>query len=391
MLLLQQSSAFAGRTVWCLRILAAIAAFLGSTASVTACNVPVFRYALEHWHPDNYRAVVFYEGNLTATQQQVLSNLQQQVAAYRLNLSLRLVDIAAIEEPADKELLAGIRAEQYPVIVLQFPEALGIERPLWQSGLQEELTRNLIDSQMRREILHRLTDGQTAVWLLLETGDAAQDEAAFAILADELKATEESLKLPELTDAPEDALLDGPNLRIEFSILRVRRDDPAEQSLISILLAAEEDLAGLPEPMVFPVFGRGRAMLPLVGPGISTSNIKGSAAFLAGACSCQVKELNPGFDLLLHADWQDILGWADSPEVAMANQGLGKNSKPVLVSIPTGSVETAQELDSDSSPVRAVPPTSPAAANAPPHSLPLLPILVGLLVLAAIVLVILRR
>ncbi|MCA9029562.1 MAG: hypothetical protein KDA66_02070 [Planctomycetaceae bacterium] len=367
-------------------------AILGSTDPVAACNVPVFRYALEHWHPDNYRAVVFYQESLSESQQQLLADMQQQAAAYRMNLSLRLVDVAAIEQPTDKELLAATGATEFPLMVLQFPEALGIERPIWHGNLEEEPLRILVHSDVRRELLERLTDGQTAVWVLLESGDAAQDEAALTTLTDELLATQATLELPELTDSPEDALLDGPNLRIEFSILRLRRDDPAEQALISLLLAAEEDLVDLNEPMVFPVFGRGRAMLPLVGPGISASNIKGSAAFLAGACSCQVKELNPGFDLLFDADWQDILGWADSPEVAMANQGLGKNSKPVLVSIPSGSAEAVSDESAESVPTETTTPSSaPEAAEANKKPSQLLPLLIGLLLMGGIAILMMRR
>ena len=29
-----------------------------------ACNIPVFRYALERWNPDTARVMVFYEGSL---------------------------------------------------------------------------------------------------------------------------------------------------------------------------------------------------------------------------------------------------------------------------------------------------------------------------------------
>jgi hypothetical protein len=56
--------------------------------------------------------------------------------------------------------------------------------------------------------------------------------------------------------------------------------------------------------MVFPLFGRGRAMPALVGAGITPENIKDAAAFLAGPCSCEVKRDNPGVDLLLTADWE---------------------------------------------------------------------------------------
>ncbi len=119
--------------------------------------------------------------------------------------------------------------------------------------------------------------------------------------------------------------------------MRIRRDDSREQALIAMLSGCEPDLATLKEPQVFPVFGRGRALLPLVGMGISPDNIRDSATFLAGACSCQVKELNPGFDLLLTADWKALLSWAKSPAFASGRSPASKSGEPELVPIPGGS------------------------------------------------------
>ena len=89
-------------------------------------------------------------------------------------------------------------------------------------------------------------------------------------------------------------------------MLRVPRDDPPSSALVAMLIGSEPDLAERTDPMVFPVFGRGRALLPLIGAGITAKNIHDSAAFLVGPCSCEVKEQNPGFDLLLAADWDDV-------------------------------------------------------------------------------------
>jgi hypothetical protein len=56
--------------------------------------------------------------------------------------------------------------------------------------------------------------------------------------------------------------------------------------------------------MAFAVFGRGRALFPLIGAGITAENIRDEhARFLIGPCTCKVKEQNPGVDLLFAADW----------------------------------------------------------------------------------------
>jgi hypothetical protein len=68
---------------------------------------------------------------------------------------------------------------------------------------------------------------------------------------------------------------------------------------------AAESAAG---PLLVPVFGRGRALgiLPLSGP-LNVLRIEDMAVFISGPCSCQVKEENPGFDLLLAAAWEENL------------------------------------------------------------------------------------
>jgi hypothetical protein len=76
--------------------------------------------------------------------------------------------------------------------------------------------------------------------------------------------------------------------------------------------------------------------LPLIGAGITPDNIHESAAFLVGACSCEVKDLNPGFDLLLTANWDVLLFQeAPPPEVLAAREAV-RSGEPQLVDIPAG-------------------------------------------------------
>jgi hypothetical protein len=58
--------------------------------------------------------------------------------------------------------------------------------------------------------------------------------------------------------------------------------------------------------MVFPVFGRGRCMLGLLGKGITTKNITRAATYLVAGCTCEKKTENPGFEILLLADWDSL-------------------------------------------------------------------------------------
>lgn len=86
--------------------------------------------------------------------------------------------------------------------------------------------------------------------------------------------------------------------------MEVSASDPKEAWFVKNLMSAEPDLeeyAG--ETMVFMAYGRGRAMLPYVGKGVTAENLASCVSFLKGACSCQVKADNPGIDLLARWDW----------------------------------------------------------------------------------------
>jgi hypothetical protein len=326
--------------------------------------VPVFRYALEHWRPDAYRAVLYHRGPLAPDEEARLASLQVRADKSLVNLSLRTVDLDAAPEPIDQDLFSSLGDASLPRLIIQYPAHLQIDRPVWNGAFGDQELAELLDSPLRREIVKRLTAGQTAVWLMIDGGDAGQDDAAAAVLENELEKLHTSLKLPELTDSPEDVIQDGPPLRVEFSWLRVKRDDPAEKALVAMLVNCEPDLPTLNEPLVFPLFGRSRGMLPLVGAGISPDNIQTSARFLAGACSCQVKELNPGFDLLLSADWRELLSWAKSPAFATGESPKSAPAEPEFVPIPSGA-QPAQTPSAD-----AAAPVAPAETAAPVATTP---------------------
>lgn len=95
-----------------------------------------------------------------------------------------------------------------------------------------------------------------------------------------------------------------PAARHTISYIKVSRTDPAEQWLVRSLLAVEPDLLEIPHPMVFAVYGRGRAMPPYIGAGIEPNNLLEVVEYVTGACSCTVKEQNPGMDLLMRNDWE---------------------------------------------------------------------------------------
>lgn len=95
------------------------------------------------------------------------------------------------------------------------------------------------------------------------------------------------------------------------------------------------------------MFGRGRALAALSGGDLSADVIESASRFLTGACSCEVKELNPGKDLLLAADWDSIFEEALPPEerTPLANPaippGLGPETNTVIGASTAGANSAA--------------------------------------------------
>lgn len=157
--------------------------------------------------------------------------------------------------------------------------SLQIETPIWSGPFDHAAVERLTESPVRGEWIRRLADGQTAVWLVLASGDRQKDDAAAAHLNEELQALQQSLQLRDLIDSFEDLLFTASPRRIEFSLLRVPCD-AAEQALIGMLLQTEPDPPECTDPMAFPVVGWGRPMFGLMEEGITVANIRDSAGLL---------------------------------------------------------------------------------------------------------------
>jgi hypothetical protein len=293
-------------------VLSFLLALLLSVHSLPACSVPVFRYALEKWAADEYQAIVFHRGPLTAAQQALMQPLTGEGLAGQLpaNVALQTVDLAQNPDPALLALWRQLGSDTLPALILKYPQKSRLSDHLFAGPLTAAAVQQVLDSPARREIIRRIAQGQSVVWVLLETGDATRDEAAAKVAAQRLDYLTTVLKLPAIE--PQDiasGLVSVPKdgLKLAFSVLRMNRKDAAESVFARMLLHSEPDLLDLQEPMLFPVFGRGRALYALAGKGINHETLDEAATFLTGKCSCEVKELNPGVDLLLTADWTGLI------------------------------------------------------------------------------------
>lgn len=275
--------------------------------AASACTVPVFRYALERWTPDAYEVIVYHAAPLSEADRAILDWLKQRSSddKFPANLEVRAVDVSA--EP-DAE-----RPAELPAIVVRYPPIGGKSEEIWSGRLTLEGARRIVSSPARRQAALGLLEGESAVWVLLESGDREKDEAAAKLLSEQLQEAAKSLGPPQITDDDMTAYgIDQTQskipLKVSFSMVRVSRDDPDEAVFVQMLVRSESDLHEYAaQPMAFPVFGRGRALYALVGRGINKANVEEACAFIAGPCSCQVKIQNPGFDLLMAADWDGAI------------------------------------------------------------------------------------
>ncbi|MBR89757.1 MAG: hypothetical protein CMO66_00575 [Verrucomicrobiales bacterium] len=297
----------------CQRIIA-VALVLAGVGAVFACSVPVFRYALERWQSDNYLVVVFHHGALEDTSRKLLAKLSPDplVSPQLANIEIQTYDL---DNNPPKDVLDFWRKSQAsakagPWMMVFYPKTVGNPNPVWSGRLNEANANLVVDSPKRRELSRRLLKGESTVWLFLESGDTAKDAAALSVLNARIAALEKTLKLPEIKQEDIAAGLlniEASQLKLKFSALRVSRRDAAESVFVKMLLTSESDLKDLKEPMVFPVYGRGRFMPALIGKGINDENLTEAAKFLTGPCSCQIKRQNPGTDLLAAVNWESLI------------------------------------------------------------------------------------
>ena len=107
----------------CIQTGIAFAIVLSATIAF-ACNVPVFRYALERWRPDLCEVIVFHDGKLSDQQEQKLQTLEKETIdkGGAANAEIRRSHIGAETDPKRKELwtsLSGQSQVELPYFVMR--------------------------------------------------------------------------------------------------------------------------------------------------------------------------------------------------------------------------------------------------------------------------------
>lgn len=302
-----------------------------------ACDTPVYRYAMYRWPPAPYHVLYFHRGSPDAKDGEVNRMLDEAgTKATPANLSFESVDVSKDETlkflPEEiRSVWQAHRQEPLPRHVILAPR-MG---ELWSGRLDVAETERLLQSPLRTKIAQLLHDGHAAVLILLPGSDAAATRKAEQVINEAIAqvasggqgqspsagsapdAKDATAQRPgaETGDTPQpaqplplsaadlDAATEGPK-PLRLALVKLDRKDAKEQWLLRNLLAIQK----IPpekekEPLLYAVFGRGRAMGPCLGDQISSDSIDELVAFLGGACSCVIKDQNPGVDLLFAWDW----------------------------------------------------------------------------------------
>ena len=308
-----------------------IGVFFGHSTQSFSCNVPVFRYALERWESDMYTAGIFYDSVIDSALLAALTGGGESLSK-KINLKIELVNVHL---PRGKALAEQFLIPSFPWLLVQYPKNSNVQGILWADSLNAKTVKNIVDSPVRKAVVENLLRGDAAVWVFLKSGNQKKDERAKEnLLAALLKASTE-LSIPKTAvdvDGNSINIDDFYHYDVNFSFVEIFRSDPNEQVLIEMLLGTEPDLYASQEPIVFPVFGRGRALYAILGNGIREQIIMDACRSVIAWCSCEIKDQNPGTDLLLNADWSNPAGGQmvneEQPEITGFSEFVSSTELP---------------------------------------------------------------
>jgi hypothetical protein len=325
------------------RLVTGLATFVLLTSSVVlACNIPVFRFALERWQPDPSEVIVFFDADLPDDDAATVKELETASSRNggQANLQMIRCDLRTNQDQELQNLWLSTKEKTrlpLPAVVIRSLKGHGQTINYWRGRVSELRRDRILESPIRSELTRRLQSGDAVVWLLVTSTDKQKTVAARKLLDAQCQALPREIELPEGIGLPGSELYSEVPLLLQFSVLEINREDAQEQYLIQQFSGFQADAFAEGEPLIVPVFGRGRALEVIPASQLSAELIQDLTRFLCGACSCQVKEQNPGFDLMLTTNWHLALFGEDAegppPEAA---QGAGQKRAPELVPIPSG-------------------------------------------------------
>lgn len=311
------------------------------SGSLYACNIPVFRYALERWAPDQVEIIVFFEREPAAADSAAVDAIrrQTQASAGAVNATVREYKIGSAKDEDLDNLWTRVSADgaTAPYVVVRSTASKGAKVNNWRGPLKNFSDSPTFESPVRRRVGEQLLSGTSVVWLVLKSEDKQKNERLITQLTKDLRALSKSVPLPDGIGLPGSELMAEVPLLMKFEVIEIDPQDKKEKYLIDLLQGLAPESVSDNEPLAVPVFGRGRALEVIAGRDVTTELTKDLTMFLCAACSCQVKEMNPGFDLLMSTNWTTELYGEDGQDpIASGFQSQKNEGVPILIDIPAG-------------------------------------------------------
>lgn len=239
-----------------------------------ACTTKVSEWVLVNSYADKYTLVYYHKGE--TDQEAARHNKEIEAWQKTANIIFR------------SEVKADIKKPHY---------ALYYGTRLFGEYEDFGSLKGIDTSPARDKVVEELMAGKLCVMVYLKSGNSEKDEKGLQVI-------KKSLSTSPFRDI--------------ITLMEIDRGSQPEKHLVSLLLNVESDLKDISEPMLFGVFGRFRALEPLLGRGITEENISLLIDFLTADCSCLIKDNLPGISILCRADWE-------KPGPALVNAILDAN------------------------------------------------------------------
>jgi hypothetical protein len=251
--------------------------FIAAVLSL-ACTTKVSEWVMLNSEPDRYMLVYYHKDDISQQVQQQNERIENSFKS--ANMVFRSVLRDDIKEPYYALLYNNRQFSQF-------------------EGYKD--LEKLVFSPLREKVASELMNGKLCVMLYLNSGNRDKDERGLQILKNTVAESPFSTIIP---------------------VVELDRSSVEESVFVSMLLNVESDLKDIHEPMIFGLFGRFRALEPLLAGGITEENINLMIDFLTADCSCLIKDNLPGISILYDSKW-------DNPATAMVNAILDAN--PALI------------------------------------------------------------
>jgi hypothetical protein len=318
----------------------AVVAWAAIAPPACGCDTPVYRYAMYRWMPAPYEVYYFHRGQPPKVDQEVNGLFADDAKSPAVaNVTLTMVNLdqkdplGTLPEPVQKAWQVRAKSassiSSIPAHLVWTPWG----EEVFAGKLNAAEARAMLESPLRTEIIKLLDEGHGIVLLVVSGSDAKENarvesavkEVIAKAAAGEISADPSMPPPAEPAQKPGDggdAAVKPPALRL--ALAKLDRANPNERWLLRMLMAMEPGLekrAG--EPMLFAVYGRGRVMPPGIGKEVTAESLFALVSFLAGQCSCTIKDQNPGLDLLVKWDWEATAEkYAREDEAAVRSQPL---------------------------------------------------------------------